>query len=203
MRRVRCVDTGEVFKSITEAARHYDLDGSDISRCCRYKTGTCGGKRWEYIDKPITPKRQSFRTYKKRVRCVDTGEVFESITEAANRYNISVGNICKCCTGYLDTTAGMQWEYVDKVVPIGNNDIEREIGLINTIIEEAVCHGADSGYGSYRENKVKLLESIKTWLKFRDLGDLYEIIEFDDYDVWCEFEIVKKGFEDERVIGRF
>ena len=61
----------------------------------------------------------SIRKYgKRKVRCVTTEEVFESVTEAENKYNISSGNIAKVCRGNRSTTGVyngqyLEWEYVD------------------------------------------------------------------------------------------
>lgn len=48
-RRVRNVDTGEVFDSIKLAASHYRISFSHIGECCRgSKYETVGGYHWEY-----------------------------------------------------------------------------------------------------------------------------------------------------------
>lgn len=48
--RVLCVDTGEVFGSIADAARAKNIkSANNISRCCRGIRPTCGGYRWSYI----------------------------------------------------------------------------------------------------------------------------------------------------------
>lgn len=48
---VRCVETGEIFVSITEAARAYDVVQSSLSMCLKGKNKTCRGKHWEYVKK--------------------------------------------------------------------------------------------------------------------------------------------------------
>lgn len=47
--KVRCVETGEVFNSITEAATKYGITPTHISRVCRGKRKRTGGYHWEYI----------------------------------------------------------------------------------------------------------------------------------------------------------
>ena len=51
----------------------------------------------------------------KKVRCVETGEVFESIHEVERKLGLSKGNICECCNGKGNrkTCGGFHWEYVD------------------------------------------------------------------------------------------
>lgn len=47
----------------------------------------------------------------KKVLCVTTGEVFESLSDAGRKYNISVPNITACCKGRRKRAGGMEWEY--------------------------------------------------------------------------------------------
>lgn len=53
------------------------------------------------------------------------------------------------------------------------------ICLLNQLINEAVCHGGDSG-GSYGQNRNKLIDSINTVLKSLKLGKDYEPVLFND-----------------------
>lgn len=48
------------------------------------------------------------------------------------------------------------------------NNLEEEIKLINSIIEEAVDHGGDSG-GPYFCNHLALREAVLNWLCFRGI----------------------------------
>lgn len=52
------------------------------------------------------------KTSNKRVMCVETGEVFESIKEANVKYGFNVANICACCKGRLKSANGFHWKYV-------------------------------------------------------------------------------------------
>lgn len=49
-RKVRCIETGEVFDCILYAAEKYDIKPTHISRVCRGKRKTTGGFHWEYSD---------------------------------------------------------------------------------------------------------------------------------------------------------
>jgi hypothetical protein len=51
------------------------------------------------------------KTSNKRVMCVETGEVFESIKEANVKYGFNVANICACCKGRLKSANGFHWRY--------------------------------------------------------------------------------------------
>lgn len=46
--KVRNMDTGEVFESLTLASKTYNVQVSHIKRVCRGQRKTCGGFRWEF-----------------------------------------------------------------------------------------------------------------------------------------------------------
>lgn len=63
-------------------------------------------------------RRRSFATGKtktsnKRVICVETGEVFDSIREANVKYGFHISNICAVCKGKQKTAYGYHWRYVN------------------------------------------------------------------------------------------
>jgi hypothetical protein len=63
-RCVKCVETGEVYDSISEAARTTETDKASIWSCCNGRKGyrRAGGYRWEYVD-----------THEKSEWCVSCG----------------------------------------------------------------------------------------------------------------------------------
>lgn len=136
-RKVVCLNTEEIFDTITEASKRYGVTKSGIVQCCNpnCKTSFAGKDsngeplKWMYHDaymaqmngeefiysSKMAPK--NVRTVK--VRCVETGEVFNSIKEASEKYNIHSGSISNSCLvgnnagKHPDTGASLSWEYVD------------------------------------------------------------------------------------------
>ena len=52
MKKVRCVETGQVFDWAKEAADHIGIKSySNIAMCCRGERNVCGGFHWEYVEK--------------------------------------------------------------------------------------------------------------------------------------------------------
>lgn len=49
--------------------------------------------------------------HKKRIRCIDTGEVFESFADAARKTGLNRTKIVSVCTGKRKHTGGMKFEY--------------------------------------------------------------------------------------------
>lgn len=68
----------------------------------------------------VTPKQnmnhgtRTERTSKK-VKCVETGEVFESTREVERKTGLAQSNICACCNGKKSykTCGGYHWKYVE------------------------------------------------------------------------------------------
>lgn len=57
------------------------------------------------------------RNHKSRaVRCINTGEIFESQRQAAEAKGVLQPKIWKCCSGEANHVHGLKWEYVDEVV---------------------------------------------------------------------------------------
>lgn len=113
-RRVRNIDTGEVFESMQEAAKAYFTQPNSICRCCRSENKTCVGYRWEYVDEKLgkLPWRACIP-----VKNLDTEEVFESAREASKKYNVSIQSVRKCCRMNENTpdkkykACGYRWVY--------------------------------------------------------------------------------------------
>lgn len=49
----------------------------------------------------------------KRVRCIETGQIFESSKAVQKEMNIHYVNVRKCCRGHIESVKGYHFEYVD------------------------------------------------------------------------------------------
>lgn len=48
-KKVKCVDTNEIYDSIKSACERLGLHHSNIVACCNGRRRTCGGMRWIYV----------------------------------------------------------------------------------------------------------------------------------------------------------
>lgn len=134
-KKIICLTTGKIFECIEDAAEFYNANSKGIIFVCRGKRKSSGkledGTKltWMYYDdyilNPELAKIKSSENYtvakraNKRVRCITTGEIFNSIVEASQAYNMkSSANISSCCKGRLkfcgilpDGTK-LVWEFV-------------------------------------------------------------------------------------------
>ena len=114
-KKVVCVETKEMFDKIRDAAAKYNLRESNISQCLKNPSRTSGGFHWCYLedfgDNYIVPKQR--QGAKKKVLNIDTGEVFDSIRDAARKYDICEQNIYRVCKNKSKTAGGYRWKYLD------------------------------------------------------------------------------------------
>ena len=113
-RKIRCVETGEIFDSIKTAAEHYGLKRPNISAVLAGKNKTSGGFHWEYVDgqPPQHRPEKMRRKVSKPVRCVETGVVYESLTKAAEVFGVSYSAIANAVKGRNELSCGCHWEFV-------------------------------------------------------------------------------------------
>lgn len=49
-KKVRCIETGEIYISAIEAGEKTGIDNSSIGKCCKGKRNNAGSFRWDYIE---------------------------------------------------------------------------------------------------------------------------------------------------------
>ena len=54
------------------------------------------------------------KTQPRAVRCIETGNVYQSSGAAGRAFNIDPSGILKCCKGLANSAAGHTWEFVDE-----------------------------------------------------------------------------------------
>ena len=54
------------------------------------------------------------KTQPRAVRCIETGDVYQSSGAAGRAFNIDPSGILKCCKGLANRAAGHTWEFVDE-----------------------------------------------------------------------------------------
>ena len=52
------------------------------------------------------------KAHNKKIRCITTNEIFDSIKKAEVKYKLHHSNIVACCNGRRKKCGNMEWEYV-------------------------------------------------------------------------------------------
>ena len=126
-KRVICKETGEIFNSLTEAALWSGMrkeSASNITAQIKGQKASAGKHpitkeplHWYFEGDPEGAKNKTKeKPNSKKVKNLDTGEVFDSINEAARQYNISSITISKSCksNGLLATgkNKSQKWHWL-------------------------------------------------------------------------------------------
>ena len=65
----------------------------------------------EYNHNYGTRNERVAKSLSKKVICITTGEIFNSMREACRKYNINTGRMTECCQGKRKTAGGYKWKY--------------------------------------------------------------------------------------------
>ena len=149
VREVYCINTKEIFKNASVAGRSYNIKSNSITMCCNGKLLSAGKHKetkeplvWCYVkdiehaDEKI---KNTFDRYKeccsirnnsrlKKIKCINTGVVFDSISLAMDWCGGNSGNFSRAskegliksgeCTGcfyykkHPVTNERLKWEYI-------------------------------------------------------------------------------------------
>lgn len=119
-KKVICIETKCVYKSIHEASEKTGANKTQISKCCRGLSYTSNKLHWAYYDEwsKSTNKKGYLRDKVhhaiRRIICVEKNIEYSSIKVASIYTNISKQSINNCLRGLSKTAGGYHWEYVDK-----------------------------------------------------------------------------------------
>ena len=111
-RAVVCLETGQIFESVSAAARWAKVESCTVSATVNGRTASAGGFHWLFADADVKDDEielKPLRAGKRSVRCVETDEIFESITAAAQFANASSGNIQRVLNKSNRTAGGYHW----------------------------------------------------------------------------------------------
>lgn len=139
-RQVICLNSGVVYPYIDVAAKECNTCQSSISMCCSGKLRFAGRSNdgselfWMYYDDyQMLPEEDRARQYDikasavpghshRRILCLSTGEVFEEMKDACEKYHIDPSSLSAHCRGrrckngcgrHHETNELLKWEYID------------------------------------------------------------------------------------------
>ena len=122
-KKVICIETQIIYKSITEAGNKNNINPTYIGSCANYRLKSVGGYHWSFYDESQKEKytlenilkiidEKIPNKLKKKVICKETQIIYNSTTEAANAVGVFPSNITNCAKNKRRSAGGYHWEYV-------------------------------------------------------------------------------------------
>ena len=85
MKKVICVETQEVFRSVAEASRHTGVIATNISAVCKNRRRSAGGFHWEYIEEPYIEEHIQEELIPETAEELQTADIIEEL-ETSSTY---------------------------------------------------------------------------------------------------------------------
>lgn len=148
-------DIGNILKVDRVSIITYLKRGASVNICC------------------YNPKQEIIKSYSKmkearfvQIKCLNTGEIFNNIQEASNKYQIKLDSISACCSGYRQSAGKINgdkaiWSYVDKTIL---DEIKTKILKYKNVSELNKGSNADE----------KCAYVLKLWEQFYDVSVIHE-----------------------------
>lgn len=147
---VICIETQTVYPTQTVAAQDVGINApASISYCCLRQGVTAGGYHWAFYDeyndnwKPVEVQAKNMSATKKAVICIETGEIYDSVTEAAQKNLTHRSNIRRACKehrrvknkhfAYLAEYDDIEWS--PRVNKPNKNNREKAVVCVETGVE--------------------------------------------------------------------
>lgn len=164
--KVICIITGELFDGITEASEKYGINHAHIINVCQGKRITCGKledgtklswrywddvkdfwhdetKRIKYMHLIQNDIKHSHKSKYKKVICITTNEIFASLKDAINKYNVKhIDTVCRHerhYAGILSDGTKLKWMYYDEYIMKTEQEIEDIIQNNTKTYKQIIC----------------------------------------------------------------
>jgi len=111
-KKVRCVETNTIYKSIEHATKDTGARSDSISAVCRGIYAKAGGFHWEYVDEPVKKYEHKPERVRK-VYCITNDTTYDSIRKAAKELGLHAISITNVCKGKLSHTGNYTFKYLD------------------------------------------------------------------------------------------
>lgn len=107
----------KMYRTATEASKSVGVGSNSIGRCCNKERRTAAGFYWCYkkdLDNFEIPPETPVSVYgAKKVKCIETGIIYESVRGASRALNIGYTSIFNALAGRNPRGGGYHWEYVN------------------------------------------------------------------------------------------
>lgn len=160
---VVCLNTGEEFENLQQAGQKYNIDPNGISFCCRgLRNRKTAGKlqdgtklTWLFKEDYKKKTKEEIQAIidliskkpigQKKVVCLNTGEIFNSIKQAMDTYPTakSISDCCRhiCISSgtHPETNDKLKWRYYDEYCEMSDSEIKEILSNIDYNDKRVIC----------------------------------------------------------------
>ena len=122
---VKCLETNEVFGSKSYLRK---IGATSVDDCLYGRQKSACGLHWEVTEDEVTSTENTekliqdylnkgimIQSTSKKIICINTGEIFATVTEAAKKFNIGKNSVSRCCKGEIEKTkSGLRFMFEDE-----------------------------------------------------------------------------------------
>lgn len=186
-KKIICLTTGEIFNSISDVGRKYNINISNISECCRFDKKKYAGTHpetkekmiWMFYDNYITKSEDEIKNIinninyqlDKRIICLTTNEIFNTQNEASIKYNIDDSSISACCKNKIksagkhpETNKKLAWMYYNEYILKTKDQLKDILNnnqkRVDTYFTRVICLVTGEIFNSQAEAKIKYTSSM-------------------------------------------
>lgn len=112
-KRIICVELNKEYESIQDASDELKVDRTTISKCLNKENKTAKGFHFFTIENYDKDKKYNLTSRKRKIICIETKEVFNSIEEAGKFFNISASGIQAQINGKQKSSSNYHFDYLE------------------------------------------------------------------------------------------
>jgi c-di-GMP-related signal transduction protein len=119
-KKIICLETLKIFNSITDAAKKLNVKISNLWRTLQNNSrySTIHNYHFEYYIEGREYKQLKYveninKKMPRKIKCIETGIVYDSANQIKNQLKINSGKVLKVCKGKRKTAGGYHWLYYD------------------------------------------------------------------------------------------
>lgn len=145
-KKIICLNDNMVYDNYSDVLNAYGLKNKyDVLNTCNGNFKNYNGYSFRYYDEnqKYSLKDRKYNYHVRHIKCLDTGEVFESLNEVKR---MGIKTIFDCLSNRQKKAHGLKWEYTDDDV----TDNKKTMNLINKK-EKIVCVETGEEYNSIKE----------------------------------------------------
>lgn len=164
---VCCIETGEIFPSLHEAAKKTGLKRDMLKAACTGEYAQVARKHWCFLtDRDSFAVDESRKTApeNKPIINMDTGEIYSSCGEAAKKYGISSMTIRKVCQHKKNcyTAGGHRWAFLENFESDKSLPSHKRVKRVVNVATGETFKSAREAEKMTGANKTGIIRSCKT-----------------------------------------